>query len=233
MKKTALIVVDVQYDFIDGSLAVEGAERIIDPIVHLIEADCWSSIVLSQDFHPPGHISFASTYGKEPLQEVRVPHPITPATTVPQMLWPDHCVQGTHGAEIHERVMAATRAKAPGSNASVDTPAVNVVVIQKGDHANLDGYSAFSLNHYVGFTPLVRKMGSWGIERVVICGLATDYCCHATAVDARKFGFETIVVTDAMRGVNPDSTARALEGLSKWGCVLVKSPSDALELIAR
>jgi nicotinamidase-related amidase len=142
------------------------------------------------------------------------------------MLWPDHCVQGTRGCEIHEEVNAALDKRRRNGDPGF------VEIIQKGQDPKVDGYSAFSKNSYVSFTPLVRKLAARGIERVFVVGLATDYCCHASALDARKFGFETIIVKNAMKGVDAEGSKAAIEELQKWGCIAVDSADDALKVLA-
>ncbi|TFK50004.1 Isochorismatase hydrolase [Heliocybe sulcata] len=225
---SALLVVDVQYDFINGSLAVKDAEAIL-PIVHdlLDDSGRWDLVVASQDYHPVGHVSFASAHNLPAFQPVRLPHPITgenptsaddgerlresaPEETIVQMLWPDHCVQGTKGAEIEEGVRL--RLEKLGTKARV---------VQKGCHPHIDGYSAFALNHYVKFTELPRVLFSSGIRKVTIVGLATDYCVRATAIDARKFELEVDIVRAGVRGVYADREEGVLKELEKWGCKII------------
>ncbi|EIN14268.1 Isochorismatase hydrolase [Punctularia strigosozonata HHB-11173 SS5] len=220
----ALIVVDVQYDFISGSLAVKGAEDILPVIYDLLDKHDWDLVVASQDFHPSGHVSFASTHGLSPFQPIEIPHPITgglhaqaaatgsdtQAQTITQMLWPDHCVQGTRGCDLEDGL----RARLGGLGDKVH-------IVQKGNHPQIDGYSAFAMNHYVQFTALPQILFSHGITRLTIVGLATDYCVRATAIDARKFHFDVDVVRDGVRGVDISSEESVLRELEQWGCKII------------
>ncbi len=146
------------------------------------------------------------------------------------MLWPDHCIAGTRGCEFDADVARALD-DARQSSSSSDGSLVHVV--QKGQDPQVDGYSAFSKNHYVGFTPLVRALAARGVQRLVLCGLATDYCVHATARDARKFGFDTILVRSAVAGVDAGGAAQALAELERWGCAIAPDVQSALELARR
>lgn len=227
--RTALILVDIQHDFIDGSLAVPDATSILPEVKTLLApstASAWDLIVTTQDFHPAGHISFASSHaGKEPFHEIQVPHPILgEQAMMPQMLWPDHCVQGTRGSELHPSLVD----ELSHHPSTYDSAHHNV---QKGTELNCDGYSGFALNGYVRFTRLVRLLAEHQIERLVIAGLATDYCCKATIVDARKFHFDTIVVRSAMRGVSQEASQQAFHEFEQWGCTVVSDAKQALTLI--
>ncbi|EPQ54338.1 Isochorismatase hydrolase [Gloeophyllum trabeum ATCC 11539] len=224
---SALLVVDVQYDFINGSLAVKDSESIL-PVVHeLLDDAKWDLVIASQDYHPAGHVSFASAHNLAPFQPVRLPHPITheqptsveageilkgaaPEDTIVQMLWPDHCVQGTKGAELEEGVRVRLERLGPKAH-----------IVRKGCHPHIDGYSAFALNHYVKFTELPRLLFSKGIHKVTIVGLATDYCVRASAIDARKFDFEVDIVRAGVRGVYSDKEETVLQELEKWGCKII------------
>ncbi|KIM25599.1 hypothetical protein M408DRAFT_26145 [Serendipita vermifera MAFF 305830] len=215
-RKTALLLVDIQHDFLppDGSLAVPDGDKIL-PLVYRILDEAHAQfdlIVASMDctYHPVHHVSFASTHGKEPFTAIKVPR-LNSDEKITQMLWPDHCVQGTKGCEIHPEVQQRLD-KLP-----------NVQYIRKGDNVHVDAYSAFADNQYTLFTPLAKLLHSSGISHVVICGLATDYCVRATAIDARKFGFTTKVLTDAIRAVDPAKSDEVLSELVNWGCILAQS----------
>ncbi|KZT62191.1 Isochorismatase hydrolase [Calocera cornea HHB12733] len=217
--KTALLLVDIQNDFLppDGSLAVPEGRDILPHVYRLLADRQWDLVVASQvrgvcsccADHPHGHVSFASTHHAEPFTSIPVPKLHAPGETVQQMLWPDHCVQGTHGCEFE----AGLKGKL-GQDA---------VVIQKarGTNVAVDAYSAFADNQYTFFTPLIKTLHGAGIETVVIVGLATDYCVRFTAIDSCKFGFRTLVVKEAVRGVDASATEKVLGELQDWGCELV------------
>ncbi|SFG50480.1 bifunctional nicotinamidase/pyrazinamidase [Methylobacterium gossipiicola] len=181
-----LLVVDVQNDFLPGgALAVPDGDAVIAPINRLAEG--FAHVVLTQDWHPPGHVSFATSHpGRAPFEAVARPYGS-------QMLWPDHCVQGTEGAAL-----------APGLRATHAE-----LVIRKGHRRDVDSYSAFVEADRTP-TGLAGYLRERGFTRVVVCGLATDYCVAWTALDARAAGFSVAVVADAVRGIDQDgSVARA------------------------
>jgi len=176
-----LIVVDVQNDFCEGgALAVPGASEILDPLNALIEtAFGRGTVILTQDWHPARHSSFASTHpGKAPFDSVDLPYG-------PQTLWPDHCVIGSVGAAFH-----------PG----LRTDSANLV-IRKGSNPRIDSYSGFFENDRETSTGLSGYLRSRNVGRVFVCGLAMDYCVRFTALDARREGLETFVVADASRAI--------------------------------
>ncbi|KAK0560533.1 hypothetical protein OC844_003702 [Tilletia horrida] len=262
----ALLLIDVQYDFIDGSLAVKDAASILPTVHDLLDNYAFPLIVASQDWHPPRHISFASSHpppNNKPFTSIDHVHPAQPDQPIKQELWPDHCVQGTRGAAIERSVADRLERLTPGCLAAAGEEGeggevaerrqgdrqAEVLLVQKGTEVQADGYSAFSLNGYLGFTPLARRLFAWnpptpppssssvpssnfapGIDTVVICGLATDYCCLRTAIDARKLGFRTIVVDDGMRGVSEGTISSAWREMERWGCIRVKTAKDAWQL---
>lgn len=181
-----LIVVDIQYDFLPGgSLAVAGGDEIIEPVNAL--ARRFRNVVLTQDWHPAGHISFASSHpGLEPFQTVALPYGN-------QVLWPDHCVIGTRGAEF-----AAT----------LDIPHAQTV-IRKGYRETIDSYSGFRENDHQTPTGLAGYLRERGFKRLFICGLATDYCVAWTAEDGVAAGFECHVIEDATRAIDNDGSLAA------------------------
>ena len=181
-----LIVVDVQNDFLPGgALAVGGGDGVIAPIHALAER--FSHVVLTQDWHTPGHISFASSHaGKRPFE-------MTEVSYGPQVLWPDHCVQGTPGAALSDRLLI---------------PKAELVV-RKGFHPTVDSYSAFLEADHKTPTGLGGYLRERGFKRVFVCGLATDYCVGWTAMDARTQGFESAVVEDASRGIDLNGSLAA------------------------
>jgi nicotinamidase/pyrazinamidase len=174
-----LIVVDVQNDFCPGGrLAVLRGDEIV-PLVNGL-AQQFTDVVLTQDWHPGGHHSFASSHaGKEPFQSVAMPYG-------PQVLWPDHCVQGTVGAAFH-----------PG----VDIPHA-ALVVRKGFRRGIDSYSAFYENDRKTPTGLGGYLRDRGFARTFLAGLAFDFCVRYSAEDARKEGFDVMVIEDACRGID-------------------------------
>ena len=197
-----LLVIDVQNDFCPGgSLAVEGGDEVVAVINRV--SPSFSRVVATQDWHPPAHLSFASNHqGRKPLETVDV-HGMR------QVLWPDHCVQGTHGAELHPLL---------------DTRGV-CLVLRKGMRPGLDSYSAFFENDTSTSTGLAYCLSGLDIEEVFLCGLATDYCVLASALDARELGFRVALVRDACRGVDhpAGSVERALADMQKAGVRMVLS----------
>lgn len=184
----ALIVVDVQNDFCPGgALPVLHGDAVIPAILRL--APRFEHIMLTQDWHPPGHCSFASSYpGKEPGDVVI-------AAGREQRLWPDHCVQGTRGAEIHPE-LRLDRAE---------------LILRKGFRREIDSYSAFFENDHSTPTGLAGYCRERGFERMFFVGLAFDFCVGFSAVDARRAGFEAVVVRDACRGIDVDGSVAEME----------------------
>lgn len=174
-----LIVVDVQNDFLPGgALAVPDGDAVIGPINAL--ATRFAHVVCTQDWHTPGHVSFASSHaGKAPFETVALPYGV-------QVLWPDHCVQGTSGAAL---------------GAALHLPKAELV-IRKGYHPDVDSYSAFTEADRRTTTGLAGYLLARGFRRAFVCGLATDYCVGWTAMDARAAGFEAAVIEDASRGID-------------------------------
>ncbi|MBX9932134.1 MAG: bifunctional nicotinamidase/pyrazinamidase [Methylobacterium sp.] len=181
-----LLVIDVQVDFLPGgALAVPDGDAVIAPINRLIGQA--PHVVLTQDWHPAGHISFASTHGgRAPFETVELAYGA-------QVLWPDHCVQGSAGAAFHPDLLT-DRAE---------------LVVRKGHHPEVDSYSAFMEADRVTRTGLAGALRERGISRVLVCGLALDYCVAWSALDAREAGFEVAVIADATRGIARDSISAA------------------------
>ncbi|MGH6672107.1 MAG: bifunctional nicotinamidase/pyrazinamidase [Xanthobacteraceae bacterium] len=191
----ALIVVDVQNDFCPGgALAVPRGDEII-PIVNGLAAR-FRNVVLTQDWHPRGHSSFASSHpGKAPFETIA-------ASYGPQMLWPDHCIQGTRGAALHPALEASRAA----------------LVLRKGFDPAIDSYSAFYENDRKTPTGLLGYLRERGLTRFFFAGLAFDFCVRYSAEDARREGFDTFVVEDACRGIDLDgSVAEARASLAARG----------------
>jgi nicotinamidase/pyrazinamidase len=194
-----LLVIDVQNDFCKGGhLAVPDGDEVVDVINKLLPL--YQHVVLSQDWHPEGHSSFASQHpGQAPLSVVDFPYG-------PQTLWPDHCIQGSYGAEFHPRL---------------NTDAAHLIV-RKGFRKSIDSYSAFFENDHTSSTGLSGYLQNLGVERVVCVGLATDFCVRFSAEDSHKAGFETVVLTKGCRGIDIDgSVAKALSALSGMGITVV------------
>ncbi|KQT18888.1 nicotinamidase [Methylobacterium sp. Leaf399] len=196
-----LLVIDVQVDFLPGgALAVPDGDAVIAPINRLIGAA--PHVVLTQDWHPAGHVSFASSHpGRAAFEAVALPYGT-------QVLWPDHCVQGSAGAAFH-RDLRTDRAE---------------LVIRKGHHPDVDSYSAFLEADRRTPTGLAGALRERGFSRLVLCGLATDYCVAWSALDARAAGFAVAVVDDAVRGIDRDgSVARAWGEMAAAGVERIES----------
>ena len=187
MSARALIVVDIQNDFCPGgALAVAGGDEIV-PLVNAIVAG-FDHVVLTQDWHPAGHSSFATSHpGREPFETVDMPYGR-------QTLWPDHCVQGTKGAEFH-----------PG----LDWTKAELVV-RKGFRPEIDSYSAFFENDHATPTGLAGYLRERGISDLTFVGLATDYCVAYSALDAVRAGFSATVRLDACRAIDLDGSLDAM-----------------------
>jgi nicotinamidase/pyrazinamidase len=198
-----LVVVDMQNDFCPGGrLPVRGGDEIVPLVNALIERA--PHVVLTQDWHPPGHASFASAHpGAAPYDQFD-------AVYGPQTLWPDHCVQGTDGAAFHP-ALVATKAE---------------LIVRKGFHHRIDSYSAFFENDRATPTGLGGYLRERGFRRVFLAGLAFDYCVAWSAEDARRLGFETVVIEDACRAIDVDrSRAEAVERLDRAGAVRLPAAS--------
>ncbi len=197
--REVLIIVDVQNDFCPGgALAVPDGDAII-PVVNRLAAE-FAHVVLTQDWHPPGHGSFASSHsGRQPFETIEIAYGA-------QTLWPDHCVQGTLGAEFHP-ALAAPHAE---------------LILRKGFRPAIDSYSAFRENDRTTSTGLAGYLRERGFEHLTLCGLATDYCVLFSALDAREAGFTVDVVLEACRGIDLDgSLARAFAAMQDAGVVLL------------
>ena len=179
-------MVDVQNDFCPGgALAVPRGDEVV-PIVNRL-AENFRSVVLTQDWHPAGHLSFASTHpGRSPHDTIAAPYG-------PQMLWPDHCVQGTRGAAFYD----ALRIPHAG------------LVLRKGLHRTIDSYSAFYENDRATPTGLAGYLRERGIKRVFLAGLALDFCVRYSAEDAVRGGFAVAVIDEACRGIDVAGSVRA------------------------
>ncbi|WP_242342499.1 nicotinamidase [Anaeromyxobacter terrae] len=203
-ERDALLAVDLQHDFLPGgALAIAGGDAIVAPIARL--APAFATVVATQDWHPPGHVSFASAHpGAQPYGTIAL-------AQGPQELWPDHCVRGTRGAALHP-----------------DFPdAAATVILRKGTRREVDSYSAFREN--VGpdghrpTTGLGALLAARGVRRVFLCGLARDFCVLWSSEDAAAEGFEAFVLDDLTRPVFPERKAEVDRALARAGVRLVCS----------
>ena len=197
--KSALIVIDVQNDFCpEGALAVATGNEIVAPI-NAVMSD-FEAVILTQDWHPAGHSSFASSHpGKGPFEVTEMPYGS-------QVLWPDHCIQGTKGAAFH---------------ADLNTDRADMIV-RKGYTPSVDSYSAFFENDHKTPTGLDGYLRTRGLTTLTIVGLATDFCVNFSAVDAAKLGYDVTVRQNLCRAIDMDgSLAAALSGMSDAGVTLI------------
>lgn len=200
-KNSALLIVDIQPDFCSGgALAVPDGEKIV-PLVNKL-AEKFETVILTQDWHPADHISFAANHpGRAPFETIELPYGT-------QVLWPTHCVMDTPGAALHP-----------------DLHIPNAALIQrKGSHHNVDSYSAFMEADRITKTGLDGYLRTIGIEHLYICGLATDFCVAWTAEDARHFGFTVAIIEDACRAIDLNgSLDAAWEKLTAAGVERISS----------
>jgi nicotinamidase/pyrazinamidase len=181
----ALLLIDLQPDFMPGgALAVEGGDEIL-PLINAL-ARRFDHVLLTQDWHPPQHISFASTHGKTPYEQIAAPYG-------PQTLWPDHCLQHSAGAALHP---------------ALDIPHAELI-LRKGFRREIDSYSAFLENDHTTPTGLAGYLRERGLKRLFLAGLAYDFCVRFSAIDGKALGFETIVLEDATRAVNLPGSVEA------------------------
>ena len=179
----ALLVIDVQNDFMPGgALAVADGDAVV-PIINTL-ATKFDHVILTQDWHPTAHISFATTHAdKNPYDVIQAPYG-------PQTLWPEHCLQHTEGAAFHR---------------ALDIPHAELI-LRKGFRRHIDSYSAFLENDHTTPTGLAGYLRERNLSRLFLCGLAYDFCVRYSAIDGHNLGFETIVIEDATRPVNLSSS---------------------------
>lgn len=203
--KSVLLVIDVQNCFLPGgSLAVKDGDQVV-PVINRI-AKSFANVVMTQDWHTAGHVSFASSHsGKKPFEVIDLNYG-------KQVLWPDHCVQGTDGAALSK---------------DLNVPQAELI-LRKGFHKDVDSYSAFTEADGKTSTGLAKYLEARGLQRVFVAGLATDFCIAWSALDARKAGFETYVVEDACRGIDTQgSLAKAWSDMDKAGVKRIQSSNIA------
>ena len=190
----ALIIVDVQNDFLPGgALEVPAGDEII-PVLNKLQDD-FDLVVATQDWHPKAHSSFASQHmGAKPFDQIEW-------KGQPQTLWPDHCVQGTWGAEVNDQL---------------DTKRIEVI-FRKGVDQEIDSYSAFYDNNRERSTALADYLRGRGVEEVFVSGLATDVCVYFTVMDSIKEGFKTTMILDACRGLDDHAIEKAIDHIKKEG----------------
>lgn len=197
----ALLVIDVQNDFMpDGALAVAEGDRVVAIINAL--AKKFDHVILTQDWHPAEHISFATNHpGKQPFETMQVPYG-------PQTLWPEHCLQNTSGAAFHP---------------SLDIPHAELI-LRKGFRRHIDSYSAFLENDHFTSTGLAGYLRERGLQRLFLCGLAYDFCVRYSAIDGTALGFECIIIEDATRPVDlPNSVAETNAAFAASGIQRIHS----------
>lgn len=201
-EKSVLIIVDVQNDFIPGGALAVGDGDMVVPIINQLQKK-FDHIVVTQDFHPADHGSFAANHpGKVPGESIDL-------SGLPQILWPVHCVQGTRGADFHPDLVQEKWEK----------------IFQKGKNQEVDSYSGFFDNARRGDTGLGDYLKQQGFELVFVCGLALDYCVKFTALDAKNLGFETFLISDATRAVNlkPEDGENAIREMEAVGIHILTS----------
>lgn len=208
----ALLVIDIQNDFIPGgNLSVAGGAEIIDGVAEL--AKQFKTVVLSQDWHPENHASFASSHpGAAPFSEIK-------AYYGPQTLWPDHCVQGTAGADFHPDLYGTGVVQSAA------------LIVRKGINSMIDSYSAFFENDGKTSTGLAGALRDRGITRVFCVGLAYDFCVGFSALDAKQVGFEAVVVKDLTRAIaapanGDETTADVMDSRLLAASVIVADQAD-------
>jgi nicotinamidase/pyrazinamidase len=199
----ALLIVDVQNDFCPGgALAVPGGDEVIEPINTLMNSfDC---VVQTQDWHPQDHLSFASNHSdKEPFSTTEMEYG-------EQVLWPDHCVQGTKGAKFHTDLRTKP----------------SQLIVRKGFRKHIDSYSAFFENDQKTVTGLHGYFQERSVEELVVTGLATDFCVKWTVLDALKLGYKVTLAEDAVRGIDMDGSVNEAMKEMKEAGVTVKNSND-------
>lgn len=205
MNNDALVIVDIQNDFMpQGALGVKEGDKVIEPINNFAEKfhNLDNVTVMTQDWHPLGHLSFASSHNMKPYEPYE-------SMGIGPILWPDHCVQGTQSANFHP---------------DVELKYTNAI-IRKGYHPTVDSYSTFVENDGKTSTGLSGYLRALGKRRIFLCGLALDYCVYYSAKDGRNLGFEVVVPIDLTKAINspPTHLSKALDAMTKIGVKFVRS----------
>ena len=203
-KRAAFLIIDVQNDFIDGPMTVPGGADIIPQINKLRKGVKWTLVALSQDNHPPNHMSFFANHVNDPKarewQELEV-------NGMKQVLWPVHCVQKSDGNKFHSDLVVED----------------SDVIVPKGENPEVDSYSAFYDNDHKSSTGMTKILQDARIEDVYLCGLAFDYCVGFSAIDAAKAGFNVFVIEDCCRSIAGTSEAKMRRQLKENGVTLIQS----------
>jgi len=197
----ALIAVDIQNDFCPGgTIPVNEGDQVV-PVINRIR-DLFDAVVFTQDWHPKNHVSFASTHGRKVGEVIDV-------NAVPQILWPDHCIQNTPGARLHEGLVVKE----------------GDFILHKGNDPGVDSYSAFFDNQRINKTILDDYLHDKGIRELFVTGLATDYCVKFSVLDALELGYAVTVISDGVRGVdlNPGDVDRAFKEMEEKGARIITS----------
>lgn len=204
--KNALIIVDVQNDFCDGgALEVKQGNDVIPVINNLVKSKKFDFVIATQDWHPKNHKSFASNHNNKNVYDV------IKLNGISQVLWPDHCVQRTKGSRFHKDLNLGKVYR----------------IFKKGTNPDFDSYSGFYDNDHKSSTGLTEYLRKNSIEKNYICGLATDFCVKFTALDSAKEGFKTLVIKDAVRGVNinKDDSKNSFKEMKENGVKIITSKS--------
>jgi nicotinamidase/pyrazinamidase len=202
-QQQALIIVDVQNDFCPGgSLAVQGGDEIVQVFNTLRQQHSWDLIVLTQDWHPSNHTSFASNHNETTFNVIKL------NDGTDQVMWPTHCVQGTKGAQFHSELIVDYKSD---------------IVIQKGTNDQVDSYSGFFDNNQKQQTELDNVLKKHGITHVYIGGIALDVCVKYTALDAIRLGYNTFLIEDACRGLGEEQNQKALAEMRDAGVHIINS----------
>lgn len=206
MVKTALLVIDVQNDFCppDGSLKVEGGVDIIPIINAMREQRDWDLVVLSKDWHPRDHVSFFSNHKEDSSAQLFAPLKLSNGSM--QMMWPDHCVQGSYGSHLHKDLIVKD----------------SDVIVHKGTNKEIDSYSGFFDNEHKNETEMHSILQKHEITDIVVVGLAFDYCVGYTALDGKMLGYNVKVVESATRSVDKSSEISMAQKLSENGIEIRK-----------
>ncbi|KAF2016954.1 Isochorismatase hydrolase [Aaosphaeria arxii CBS 175.79] len=213
-KNTALVLIDIQNDFITGSLNNSRAPSILPQVYKLVDDHEWPFLVASQDWHPEDHVSFAPSHeGKKAGDIVQVPFVDTPTKVESQMLFAPHCVPGTWGSEIEQDLKMRLY--------NLEGYRTPVHYIKKAQDHSVDSYSAFADNQYHRFTTMDSELRLHGIKTLVVAGLITDACVRGTCIDGIKLGYEVILVEDATETLSDSIKAATIEELKGWGVQVV------------